>query len=289
VGAAGTKLLVVLAPAVLTLVPAAGLLGGAIPGGWRFLPFLYAVLLLLMALAVWRWAPKPDRTPGQGRPIGDMMKPLQSVRVWRLSLYYVVVFGAYVALSGYLPKYYIDVYGLTLTQAALLTATFIFPASLLRPMGGMLSDRFGPRVVTYAVFIAMALALVFLCLPNGNYLGIEHRLGVPAFALLMFVVGCGMGIGKASVYKYIPNYFPNDVGAVGGLVGLLGALGGFILPPLFGALGRWTGAPQTAFLALLGLTLASLVWLHLVVLRIRQQSAVSSQPAAAAQPLTAES
>ena len=61
-------------------------------------------------------------------------------------------------------------------------------------------------------------------------------------------------IGKASVYKYIPNYFPNDVGAVGGMVGLLGALGGFILPPVFGALGRWTGTPQMAFVALLLLT-----------------------------------
>ena len=70
----------------------------------------------------------------------------------------------------------------------------------------------------------------------------------------MFVVGVGMGIGKASVYKYIPNYFPHDVGAVGGLVGLLGALGGFILPPVFGWLGRATGSPQAAFVALLALT-----------------------------------
>jgi NNP family nitrate/nitrite transporter-like MFS transporter len=78
-----------------------------------------------------------------------------------------------------------------------------------------------------------------------------------------------MGIGKASVYKYIPDYFPNDVGAVGGIVGMLGALGGFFLPPLFGMIGRWTGIPQMAFLALLGLTLWSLAWLHLVVLRLR--------------------
>jgi NNP family nitrate/nitrite transporter-like MFS transporter len=85
----------------------------------------------------------------------------------------------------------------------------------------------------------------------------------------MFVVGCGMGIGKASVYKYIPNYFPRDVGVVGGLVGMLGALGGFVLPPVFGQLGRWTGVPQTAFLALVALAGGSLVWLHLTVLRLR--------------------
>src|SRR5205823_13823221 len=122
---------------------------------------------------------------------------------------------------------------------------------------------------TYAVFVAMTLSLLVLSIPNGEYFGTWFQLTPWAFAFLMFVVGSGMGIGKASVYKYIPNYFPNDVGAVGGLVGLLGALGGFFLPPLFGALGRWTGVPQTAFLALLALTIGSLVWLHLVVRRLR--------------------
>jgi NNP family nitrate/nitrite transporter-like MFS transporter len=72
------------------------------------------------------------------------------------------------------------------------------------------------------------------------------------------------------VYKYIPNYFPNDVGAVGGLVGLLGALGGFLLPKMFGSLSRLTGVPQLAFAVLLVLTMLSLCWLHLTVLRIKR-------------------
>jgi NNP family nitrate/nitrite transporter-like MFS transporter len=199
----------------------------------------------------------------------DMLAPLRHTRVWRLSLYYIVVFGAYVALSGWLPKYYIDTYEMSLPTAALLTASFIFPASLLRPLGGYLSDLYGPRVVTYAVFLIMTACLIVLSIPNGDYFGAWFQLTPWAFALLMFVVGCGMGIGKASVYKYVPNYFPDDVGAVGGLVGMLGALGGFFLPPLFGTLGRWTGAPQTAFLALLALTVGSLVWLHAVVLSLR--------------------
>ena len=86
---------------------------------------------------------------------------------------------------------------------------------------------------------------------------------------LLFLVGVGMGIAKASVYKYVPDYFPNDVGAVGGLVGMLGALGGFVLPKVFGILGRATGAPQAAFIAMLAITLGSLVWLHVVVMRIK--------------------
>lgn len=269
VGASGTKLLVLFVPAILTMVPAAGLLWGWIPGGWRFIPALYSVLLVIMAAVVMLVAPKNDPRPAQGRSMLELLAPLQHLRVWRFSLYYVVVFGAYVALSGWLPKFYVDTYKLPLHTAALYTATFIFPASLLRPLGGYLSDKFGPRIVTYWVFAVMAAALVILAIPPGEYLGVNYELSAGVFAVLMFVVGCGMGIGKASVYKYIPNYFPQDVGAVGGLVGLLGALGGFFLPPLFGVLGRWSGAPQMAFLVLLALTLGSLAWLQLAVMQMK--------------------
>jgi MFS transporter, NNP family, nitrate/nitrite transporter len=258
VGAAGTKLLVVLVPSVLTLVPASGLLGGMIPGGWRTIPAIYAIMLFAFGVLILVMAPSPDRKPGRGRPMAEMLAPLRSIRVWRFSLYYVVFFGAYVALSSWLPKFYMDTYGLTLKSAALLTATFILPASLLRPLGGFLSDRFGPRVVTYSVFLVMTIALAILAVPN--------RMAAGQFAAMLFIVGCGMGIGKASVYKYIPNFFPSDVGAVGGLVGMLGALGGFVLPPLFGWIGRATGSPQSAFVALLVPTVASLAWLHAAVL-----------------------
>jgi MFS transporter, NNP family, nitrate/nitrite transporter len=270
VGASGTKLLVLLVPSILTLVPAAGLFGGLVPGGWRVVPVLYSVLLLVMAAVILIASPRVDRKPGRGRPIVEMLAPLKYVRVWRFSLYYVVVFGAYVALSAWLPDYYRTNYHAELPQAdgirlaALLTALFIFPASLLRPVGGYLSDRFGPRAVTYGTFLVMTAATVPLCLPATVL-----RLGVWEFTALLFVVGVGMGTGKASVFKYVSTYFPSDVGAVGGLVGMLGALGGFVLPKLFGILGRATGIPQAAFVALLAITLGSLVWLHLVVMRIQ--------------------
>jgi NNP family nitrate/nitrite transporter-like MFS transporter len=108
--------------------------------------------------------------------------------------------------------------------------------------------------------------LIALLVPSRSF-------GLWGFVSLMFILACAMGIGKASVYKYIPDYFPNDVGAVGGVVGMLGALGGFFLPPAFGALGRWSGSPQVAFVALLALTVWSLVWLHLAVVRMRANPA----------------
>jgi NNP family nitrate/nitrite transporter-like MFS transporter len=275
VGASVTKFL---APVLLATIPAAGFAGGLVPGGWRFVPVVYGVLLLVTAALVWFLSPTPDRRPGRGRPLAEVLAPLKHARVWRFSLYYVVVFGAYVALAAYLPRYYVDVYGLPLATAGYLTALFIFPASLLRPLGGWLSDRHGPRRVTYCVFLTMAAALALLSVPASVL-----DLGVWGFTTLMFVVGCGMGIGKASVFKYVPDYFPKDVGAVGGMVGMLGALGGFVLPPLFGLLGRWAGSPQTAFVALLALTLASLAWLHGVVSRIKatERTRATAEPAVA--------
>jgi NNP family nitrate/nitrite transporter-like MFS transporter len=288
VGAAGTKMIVAFVPGVLTAIPVAGYFGGLIPGGWRFVPALYSAMLVLMALAIFFFSPKPDLKPAQGRPLGEMLQPLRHTRVWRFGLYYVVVFGAYVALSGWLPKFYIDTYGVSLSTAALLTASFIFPASLLRPVGGYLADRLGPRSVTYAVFIVMAIVLVILSIPSGRFIAdvhnaaappftVTYRLALWPFALLMFVLGCAMGVGKASVFKYIPDYFPEDVGAAGGVVGALGAIGGFILPPAFGMLGRWSGIPQLAFLALLALTVWSLAWLHVTVSRGRRTAAAKER------------
>jgi NNP family nitrate/nitrite transporter-like MFS transporter len=270
VGAAGTKLLVLFVPSVLTLVPAEGWLGGWFPGGWRAVPVLYSAGLIVMAALIVCLAPVRDPRPAASRRLREIVAPLRDVRVWRFGLYYVVVFGAYVALSGWLPKFYIDTWETSLYEAALYTASFIFPASLLRPLGGWLSDRYGPRVVTYAVFIGMIAMLLLLAIPNGDYLGLAYWPTAPAFASLMLVVGCCMGIGKASVFKYIPNYFPGDVGAVGGMVGMLGALGGFLIPPVLGSLGRATGIPQMAFIALLLLTGGCLAWLHVTVLRLRR-------------------
>jgi len=283
VGASITKFI---GPVLIAAVPTAGYFGGLIPGGWRFIPFLYCLLLVLMAGILWFGSPPHDRKPAQGRSLGEMLRPLGEMRVWRFSFYYVVVFGAYVALSVWLPKYYVDVYKAPLHIAALLTALFIFPASLLRPLGGYLSDRFGARRVMYWVFGSMFIVFVLLSGPSGHIvLYVPERfaeggtkeimyfsMGPTAFTLLIFIVGVGMGIGKAAVYKYIPDYFPRDVGAVGGLVGSLGALGGFILPLLFAYAYELTGVPQTTFFILLLITGVSFLWLHLTVVKLLNEA-----------------
>jgi MFS transporter, NNP family, nitrate/nitrite transporter len=283
VGASVTKLI---GPTLIAMVPAVGLAGGFIPGGWRFVPFMYCILLAFTAIAIWVLTPKQDIKPGADRPMLDMLKPLNHIRVWRFSLYYVVVFGAYVALSVWLPKYYVDVYGLELKYAALLTALFIFPASLLRPLGGYLSDQFGARRIMYWVFGLMLVACLFLSLPSAKIIlnvpasvdpsgqreAFTFSMNVTWFTIWVFIVGVCMGVGKAAVYKYIPEYFPKDVGAVGGLVGMLGALGGFFLPPLFASLYEWTLIPQSTFFLMFLITAVSFGWLHITVMSLLQKA-----------------
>ncbi|WP_026298534.1 MFS transporter [Deinococcus aquatilis] len=252
-GNAGASITKLLAPLLITLIPA-GLL---IPGGWHFVPFVFALLLVLIAALTARFTPA-DAAVRPVRTLADWMRPLGNAQVWRFGLYYVVFFGAYVALSLFLPKYYVDHYDLPLAQAGLLTALFIFPASLLRPLGGYLSDRFGPRGITIASFAVMALGL----------LPLTHELPLNLFLLLTTVVGVGMGVGKASTYTLVAQWFPGDMGVVGGLVGLLGGLGGFVLPLTFAFLKPSLGA-QAPFITLMLVTLLSAAVFVASMLRLR--------------------
>ena len=274
VGASATKFI---GPAVIATTIGGSYLGGIIPGGWRFVPALYSVLLILTAIAIQFCTPSDTEKLQASRSLRQMFEPLKYLQVWRFSFYYVVVFGAYVALASWMPKYYVSVYGLDLHDAALLTALFIFPASLLRPLGGYVSDKIGARHLMYGTFLTMLIALLFLAAPFGYIVlntpdgaknVLPYHLGVMPFTALLFIVGCSMGIGKAAVFKHIPEYFPNDVGAVGGLVGTLGALGGFLLPPLFVYVRQWTGLPQSTFIVLFLLTFAATLWMHVAIMKM---------------------
>ncbi|WP_018254767.1 MFS transporter [Salinispora mooreana] len=251
---------------------------GVIEGGWRLVPVVYAVLLLILAAATWFLTPRRDRVPNHGTPLRAQLEPLKQLRVWRFSLYYVAVFGAYVALAAWLPTYYMNNYDVSLQTAAYLTALYIFPASLLRPVGGSLSDRLGARRVMYWTFGLMLLSTGILMMPPGHIVvdhpdgtqttHLAYQLGIVPFTILVVLLGCAMGVGKAAVYKHIPEYFPSQVGAVGGLVGMLGGLGGFFLPPLFAYTKAWTGLPSSTFLVLFILTLICAIWMHLTVVRM---------------------
>ena len=106
--------------------------------------------------------------------------------------------------------------------------------------------------------------------------GVTHiffQANVWIFTFLVFVVGIAMGIGKAAVYRHIPDYFPNDVGVVGGMVGVLGGLGGFFSPIIFGYLLQWTGLWTTCWMFFLGLSVVCMAWMLIVIRRLVKERA----------------
>lgn len=267
-GNAGASITKLAAPLLIGL-PALGL--AFVPSGWRLVPFLFGFLLLITALVVWRMAPR-DRVEDHSLTLGQWLKPLAIPQVWRYGFYYMVFFGAYVALSVTLPKFYVEVYGTSLVTGGLLTALFIFPASLLRPLGGWLSDRYGPRSVTlvaFAVVLAASAGLAVVGLP------------LEAFVVLSLVLGVGMGVGKASNFKLVAHYYPKEMGVVGGLVGLLGGLGGWLLQVLFGATSALSIAMPFVLLGFGTLAAALLFGFYMLRNKKRERTAVQTDTEAA--------
>ena len=106
--------------------------------------------------------------------------------------------------------------------------------------------------------------------------GVTHiffQANVWVFTGLVFIVGIAMGIGKAAVYRHIPDYFPDDVGVVGGMVGVLGGLGGFFCPIIFEYLLQGTGLWTTCWMFFFVLSVVCLVWMMLVVRRLTKAEA----------------
>ena len=247
--------------------------------GWQTVAVVWATALAVMAIIFWVATDddpelKARRKRGEKpRSAWMQLAPLRHQQVWRFALYYFFVFGGFVALALWLPRYLIGVYGLNIETAGMLAAAYSIPASVFRAYGGHLSDRYGARTIMYWTFGVSLVCLLMLSYPDTDYVihGIEGpiafstRMNLIPFVITIFVLGFFMSLGKAAVYKHIPEYFPGSVGAVGGLVGMLGGLGGFFLPPLFAYTKAWSGFPSSTFFVLFLLTLGCAAWMHLTV------------------------
>lgn len=247
--------------------------------GWQGVANVWAAALALMGVIFFVFA-KDDPALVERRRIGakspsfaQQFGPLKNLQVWRFSMYYFFVFGAFVALALWLPHYLIDVYAVDVRTAGMAAASFSLSASLFRAYGGHLSDKFGARSVMYWTFGFSMLFLFMLSYPPTDYV-IQGKDGVIAFSTSMglwpfiatlFALGFFMSLGKAAVFKHIPVYYPNNVGAVGGLVGMIGGLGGFVLPIAFGALLDLTGIYTSCFALLFILVAIALTWMHLSI------------------------
>lgn len=265
--------------------------------GWQSVALLWAAALVVMAGIFW-FSTEDDPVirqrrltgGGQARSFLAEFEPLKDIRVWRFALYYFFVFGGFVALALWLPRYLIGVYGFNLATAGVVGAAYSIPASIFRAYGGVLSDKIGARTVLYWTFTVSLVCCAVLALPATDYavrgingpINFHFELSWIAFILVAFVLGFFMAVGKAAVFKHIPVYYPNNVGAVGGLVGMIGGLGGFLLPIAFGALNDLTGVWSSCFMLLFVVVAACFVWMHVTVRRMemaRTATATAVSPA----------
>ncbi len=226
---------------------------------WSSIGPSYGLGLLLTALLFAWLAPSRTRanTPNKVSPI---IIELGSLRLWRLGLYYYFVFGSFLALIMWLPQYYVNAYGLSYNQAMAFTLFFAATSSMVRALGGWFADRHGGRAVNWNVFWICIACLFFLSYPPTTmtihgvdkdvHLNIE--INVWLFSLLIFIIGIAQGFGRASVYKIIHDYYPTQMGSVGGFVAAIGALGGCTLPIAFGLAVDIIGIYSACFMLLYG-------------------------------------
>lgn len=254
--------------------------------GWIAVAQIWAAALVVMAVLFYLTT-KDDPLLVEQRRTGEkpqsafaQLEPLKKLQVWRFGLYYFFVFGAFVALALWLPRYYVGAYGLPIIVAGMLAAAYSIPGSIFRAIGGWMSDRWGARTVMYWTFGVSVACTFLLSYPTTRYIvqGIDGpieftlAMGVVPFTILTFILGFFMSLGKAAVYKHIPVYYPDNVGSVGGLVGMIGGLGGFVLPIAFGVMADLTGVWTSCFMLLFVLVSGALAWMHLAIRRMERKA-----------------
>jgi len=239
--------------------------------GWAMVPQVYAVIMLVTVVLFWFFSySDPAHLVPPTTRFRDQLQLLKDPKVLKYCQYYSIVFGGYVALSLWMVQYYVGEYGLDIRAAALLAACFSLPGGVLRAVGGWLSDKYSAHAVTWWVMWASWICLFLLSYPQTDFTiqtvdgptTFHIGLNVYTFTILMFILGISWAFGKASVFKYIADEYPTNIGAVSGIVGLAGGLGGFILPILFGVLMDVTGVRSSAFMLMYGVVWVSLIWMY---------------------------
>ncbi|WP_367180893.1 nitrate/nitrite transporter [uncultured Piscinibacter sp.] len=239
--------------------------------GWTMVPQVYAAVMLGTLIVFWMFSHSdPAHLVPAHTKFVDQLKALKDPRVLKYCQYYSIVFGGYVALSLWMVQYYVGEYGLDIRAAALLAACFSLPGGVLRAIGGWLSDKYGAHHVTWWVMWVSWICLFLLSYPQTDFTILTANgpktfhigLNVYVFTLLMFLLGIAWAFGKASVFKYISDDYPHNIGTISGIVGLAGGLGGFVLPIMFGALMDLTGIRSSAFMLMYGVVWVSLIWMY---------------------------
>ncbi|MUT66994.1 nitrate/nitrite transporter [Paenibacillus sp. NEAU-GSW1] len=216
---------------------------------WVF--FSLAIVIAVMAVVFYTFTEDPA-VQGEPKTMKQSLSVLKYKTTWQLSIYYFLTFGGFVAFSVYLPTFLKDLFGLSALDAGMKTAGFVLVATLIRPAGGYLADRFGSKKVLTFVFagiLASALALSF-SLEQFN-----------TFSFLCLFISALLGLGNGAVFKMVPEVSSGNTGAVTGIVGAAGGVGGFFPPIVLGMVKDATGDYNLGFIFMVIFALLCLVLL----------------------------
>jgi NNP family nitrate/nitrite transporter-like MFS transporter len=218
--------------------------------------FLVAAALIAVALVVWiafaQDAPGPAKRSSMRDPIAVLGT---GTRAWALVLFYFLTFGGFVAMYLYLPKLLTGVHDLSRTDAGARAAGFALLAVVGRPLGGVISDRLGAERVLLVSFVTV------LVLALGLAVGYESMVPLTFCCL---VIALALGLGMGAVFKLVPVWYPDRVGAVTGIVAAAGGLGGFFPPLVMGVVKTATGGYALGFVLMAAVALGCLVMLRAV-------------------------
>lgn len=228
---------------------------------WQNAFFLFGGIVLVMAIAFYFIA-SDEKRPAVSQSLGQRLSILKRERLtWLFSLFYFVTFGGFVAFGLYLPKLLTDLYHLDKIDAANRAAGFVVVATIARPIGGWLSDKFGAtRVLTVVFSVVSAMALV---------LAVQSSIEILTAAFL--VIACGLGLGSGAVFKLVPQYYAKEAGTVTGLVGAAGGLGGFFPPLVMGLVKTSLGSYTLGYVLLAAVGILCLVLNLVVFSRVRSK------------------
>ncbi len=203
-----------------------------------------------------------------GKVVESLKKAGSSWRTWILTTFYFVTFGGFIALTVWFPTYWREYFGTSLVLAGSLTALYSLSASILRVFGGYTADRIGGEKTVFFSFVVVTVGAITMMLASESL-----ALAIAGEMLLAL----GMGFANAGVFKLVPKYTPETVGGSAGIVGGLGAFGGFVIPPVMGLFVKVSGVEgySQGFAVFLGLSLLSLV-LFTILNRYAPESAAEA-------------
>lgn len=225
-------------------------------GDWRTVFFVFAALTVLWGILFYNFAEDASLTV-KPKTLAENLKVLKTSKIaWVLSLFYFLTFGGFVALGLYLPTFLKEIFNLSATDAGARTAGFVVLATAMRPLGGILADKFGGAKVLTFVFCAIAALSLLLSFAS----------------LVPFTIGAlgcaaALGLGNGAVFKLVPQYFAKETGTVTGLVGAFGGLGGFFPPIELGLIKDASGSYTIGFVLFAAFSLLCLAVNYFMFLR----------------------